>query len=43
MLASAEEFAEELDAEDREKIAEPTTAELLRRQLDDSRYDNHGI
>ena len=43
MLASAEQFAEELDAEDREKIAEPTTAQLLRRQLDDSRYDDHGI
>ena len=38
MLATAENFAEELDAEQNEKIAEPDAAEQLRRRLDHSRY-----
>lgn len=42
MLASAERFAEELDAEEQQMVAqlgEPDEEELLRKRLDESRYD----
>lgn len=40
MLASAEQFAEELDAEEAPDVAQPDAEELLRRRLEESRFDD---